>query len=740
MKKKLLKTGSLLLGLLLLCGAVVPLNAEAASKPSRTINLVYDDSGSMIEDTTGYQDRWCQAKYALEVFAAMLEETDTMNVYAMSDFSYPADDYSGVGPYLSLSGSASPAENVAAVHQKVTGAHSTPFQTVEKAYADLTGASTDEKWLVVLTDGEFTKDFTSVLDISEVDNFFYQKDEDISVMYLALGGTAVSIAPNESRNIFAYSAANNTDILKKLTEMSNRIFERNRLLVDPASGRFSFDIPMGELIVFAQGKNVSVKGIAPDGGAAIAPDSEPVEVRYSEVAATNYADDPNVIVNDNLVGRVAYFTGDFDAGEYTVDAPGADTIEVYYRPNVDIAVHLTNSEGMRLSTGDPIPQGTYQLEYGFVKPGTDTVLPESKLLGTVDFSAAVTINGSSDGRRYGSGDSITVKEGTLDIEATAEYLDYNTVATSLHYDIFRNKSIVMTQQNVPVYQLSKTARGFENADTPIGISAVLSDRDITPEEWKELGVPEIELFADSDFYTAEVLKADTPGQYEIRLHFSGDLPNHRLSGTHNFHLSILQKMGQAVWAGNMDGSLELRDERPWYDVIPGWVIPSAIGILLAILLFLFWITRKVLPKNIRLQPSTTKFVVGFSPQQGLEATVAYSRKSKTLKVQSPPCTVDASAECGVKLTLEPVDRRYVKSAKRRIKIIKIRSEGNACTITISNVPYVQDEHGNWIEETKARKPGGAQMQGKVVHNAQIEIKTQSSNGTKSRCECRLKHI
>ena len=44
------------------------------SLPTRVINVVYDDSGSMIKNKNKNVDTWCQAKYSMEVFASMLGE------------------------------------------------------------------------------------------------------------------------------------------------------------------------------------------------------------------------------------------------------------------------------------------------------------------------------------------------------------------------------------------------------------------------------------------------------------------------------------------------------------------------------------------------------------------------------------------------------------------------------------------------------------------------------------------
>lgn len=60
--------------LLFLC--VVPVNVSATTHaPARVINVVYDDSGSMYSGV----DTWCRAKYSMEVFSAMLGDTDKMN-------------------------------------------------------------------------------------------------------------------------------------------------------------------------------------------------------------------------------------------------------------------------------------------------------------------------------------------------------------------------------------------------------------------------------------------------------------------------------------------------------------------------------------------------------------------------------------------------------------------------------------------------------------------------------------
>lgn len=87
--------------------------------------------------------------------------------------------------------------------------------------------------------------------------------------------------------------------------------------LDKASKSFEFDVPLDELLVFAQGQDVSIKSIRPPDGTSVDPVSS-VNVKYSEVADIAFSNDPNVKVATNLKGVVATFTGDFRPGSISL--------------------------------------------------------------------------------------------------------------------------------------------------------------------------------------------------------------------------------------------------------------------------------------------------------------------------------------------------------------------------------------------------------------------------------------
>ena len=159
---------SLCVAAVVLLSLYLPANAEAVQISTRVINVVYDDSGSMYTNV----DTWCQAKYSMEVFAAMLGETDKMNVYYMSDYV----NGTSAQPRISLDGNDGAEVNVAKIHNEKTVAGNTPFNSVRKAYLDLQNTTADEKWLVILTDGEFQ----GIEGTIGIDNYLAQKSEDIN--------------------------------------------------------------------------------------------------------------------------------------------------------------------------------------------------------------------------------------------------------------------------------------------------------------------------------------------------------------------------------------------------------------------------------------------------------------------------------------------------------------------------------------------------------------------------------
>ncbi len=538
--------------------------------PTRTINLVYDDSGSMIRVGSTYVDTWCQAKYAMEVFAGMLGEKETLNIYYMSDY---VDGQMTAPPKLSLKGSADEiitASNVKKIHNLITDASDTPFDSVKKAYSDLKGVKSDEQWLVVLTDGEFNGTSND-----RVENYFHEcvSDGKTRVMMLSMGPNAAVIKPNPDKHIYFEKAENTTDILSKLTKICNRIFQSNALPISQ-DNEITFNVPMSQLVVFAQGKSVNIEGLTTSDGKKIEASSN-VRVRYSDVATVDkrYAAS-KIIVADNLNGYVATYNESFEPGTYKVKVKGADDVQVYYKPNVSIAAYLYDENNEEVTQKDNLVAGTYRLEFGFLNGTNGKKVKDASLLGDVAYQSSI-VNTTHSGEKIDmeakSGDKITIKEGKLDIDVIAKFLEYNTVNTTLSYQVYSRNDLVFAFEKKPRYMLN--AKGFENPDEPMILTTKINNGEntvnLTPEQWELLGIPKITTTSDLGEFRVE--RTDEIGKFKVYPTLKENDPMKTSGGIIPVTVEASFKQGLSSAKGKLEDSFEIDNSITFLERVTDWL-------------------------------------------------------------------------------------------------------------------------------------------------------------------------
>lgn len=656
--------------------------------PSRVINLVYDDSGSMIIDNNNkYVDTWCQAKYAMEVFAGMLGEKETLNIYYMSDYQK--------GPLLRLQGSKDARQteaNVKKIHDLVTKALGTPFGTVRRAYDDLKSVKADEQWLVVLTDGEF-------LDAknAQVEDYFHQvvKDGKTKVMMLSMGAAAAVINQDPANNIYFEKAANSTDILSKITTICNRIFQSNVL---PISGNsVSFNVPMSQLVVFAQGKDVKITGITGSNGQTVTPSSN-VHVQYSRKAATNnnpgeYGDD-KVIVADNLNGYVATFNTDFVPGQYTVNVSGADTVQVYYKPNVSIAAYLYNADNEEVTAKDNLVAGTYRLEFGFIDATNGQKVTDTSLLGNITYDATMTNTtetGDKKTSKAKSGDTVTILDGKLDIAVSARFLEYNTVKANLSYTVYRQSGLYFTFEQKPTYTLGTT--GFANPNDPIVVTTLIDGENgkvpLTEEQWKLLGTPTVTTeFEDIGAFRVE--KTNEIGKFKIYPTLKDGDPMATHGGAIPIAITGGFKQGMSSASGEARDTFTINDTISGWERFMDWLEENWLKLtlwILAILLILGYLPpfKKYLPRKVKNKPYIKCMAIKIGVHD-LDAKGTYRRNlASTL--------IPYKAETG-SLSFTPPPRKVCKlkaAGKNRMTVVNTKTFAGKSDITFDGVSVPKDE-------------------------------------------------
>lgn len=433
-----------ILGVLLAIAVIFSLPCMTASAASsekekpRVIHVVYDDSTSMYryyftDGSAEYYDKWCYARYSMEVFSALMGEEDTMAVYPVNRRGKAA---------LTLHGSESPQERVDKIHGMIDSTGGTPYTAVEKAAADLAAYGEDvEKWLVILTDGDFTFNnslgCTEEKPLSEINADLSRfAGEDIRTAYLAIGKDIRNLPDQKaSQGIYVWEAAASDAILHSVTAISNTIFERQQLpgnYLRLQNGRLTIspDVPMEQIVIFAQGDDVSLSGV--DSALKMA---RSASVRYNDsIPDALWGERDEILVARDLSGLLMDFrSSDSDpipAGDYTFDASGVSSVQVYYKPSVTLGIRLTQ-DGQQL-TEDPI-EGDVQVEIFLQDPVTGERL-DSAILQDVTFSGTLTQNGAS-ADWSGSNTTLTLQSGDAGLHIRAELPGYNYVEQSFGYDV-----------------------------------------------------------------------------------------------------------------------------------------------------------------------------------------------------------------------------------------------------------------------------------------------------------------
>ena len=411
-RTRFVKLMCLALALMLLLPMTMQVSAAGKQETPRAIAIVFDNSGSMY-GPGNYA--WCRAIYAIEVFAAMMNPGDILEIYPMSPINVEGKTYSDADPLVIRNLS-----DVAQIRQIFTqSAQLTPITTVDAAYNGVKKHSGMEQWLIVLTDGAVFYKSPTGGEMSPpetqkaLSDKLTQYNVDTNVMYLGIGtGEASKPHINGNQKHFATVASQSDTVLAELTKMCNLIFGRD--ILPDAGKNFSVDLPMNKLIVFVQGRDVSNVELSGSNGVG------KMVSTYSPHYSTLGAGDQISEADGNLQGSMITFE-DCPAGDYTISCDGnPSSISVYYEPNVELMAQLLDRDG---NPTNNLVSGTNHIRYALIDP--EGKVAESKLLGNTTYTITYTINGES----FSATDT---KPGTIPVELdVGDVLDVRVEVTYL---------------------------------------------------------------------------------------------------------------------------------------------------------------------------------------------------------------------------------------------------------------------------------------------------------------------
>ena len=481
---------------------------------SKQINIVMDDSGSMFWDGQRALDRWSFAKYSLEVFAALMNREDTVNVYLMSNFK---DGKIPAGPTLQIQGTQTSQDRVQQVRKLPLAGYGTPYAPVEKAASDLKDSSALEKWLVILTDGKFDKIKSSKVQKDLRD--FVSGDPKFKIASLAIGDDAAQLPTDERIGIYSFRAESSQELLKRMNEMANLIFQRVAQELPKGAFIWPTDIATRDVYVFAQGEGVEIKSAKTSTGKVL-PDSS-VKVQWSgndgkKVDYNGKKLDP--VPEKSLNGVLATFKklpkGDID---FEISNSNA-LVQVIFKPNVEFKAIVRDKANKKVEGN--LRAGTYTIDYGFLDENCE--ITKSDLLGEVTYSATVTQNGETLKSNIPSGEKVDVKAGSITIDVKASYLKNLSSSATINFGVRPAESNLILENQPKTYNVSDLDQFASPADS-ITANVTISEgepgkqttRSFTPEEWAAF-TPEVNQVDENSGLELKVTKGDQIGQLTIR--------------------------------------------------------------------------------------------------------------------------------------------------------------------------------------------------------------------------------
>lgn len=408
--------------MMLLTSVVMAMPVSAAEKKTnlsknttdKRITIVYDDSGSMVNGDDGPTDnkkeikRWSQAKYSLEAFTAMLGENDELNIHTLNNHKYD-----------SIRGNKKD-DAVRKIHSSFKNGDyraGTSNKEVETAAKALINSENDkDKWLVIITDGEFDElaykkgkngkreKLPNDVIKSKTETFLqkYGKKLNGHLIYVTIG-SGISY---DEKDFIVKNANDGKDIIAKVQETIETIYKDNRNKVGDATPKNEGEacasivrlngLSVSQLIVFSQGDGAKVISTNRDEDVEI----KRIPVKYTDINnAVNYdgssssfkgKEDKVIKTDKSLVGYVTIITPKNDT---IVTNEGKDikvyfeksksgkapTVTIYYEPDVRLKYSLTQGDGEKKTvwldenSGEKpcVSPGEYTFKADIVNVGTD---------------------------------------------------------------------------------------------------------------------------------------------------------------------------------------------------------------------------------------------------------------------------------------------------------------------------------------------------------------------------------
>lgn len=632
------------------------------------IAVVFDNSGSMYKTKA-----WCQAKYAMEIFASMLnyDNGDKLSIFPMWEVTTDGKAVPQAPASVESTGSIqiksqSDVEKISNMYTLNAG--DTPITQVTNAYnylSQITDKTVTDKWLIVLTDGAFTDSEGENMESSLVrEQLVSRAANGIKVQYLGFG-SAVSIKDDVSKGFYT-KTSNASTLRKDLVDICNAIFQRSKLEKKYLNGQnLRLDVSMRKLIVFVQGKNAEIVSLKQkNGGKQISKITDSGKIKFSKLGAADYSGAP---YDDSLYGQVVTFNA-CSVGDYILEYKGATNIEIFYEPDVDINIVMKKDGRVVDPKNEKLYPGEYSFEYSVIDRESKKDVTSSPLVDVQNLDCAIEVKNGGKTEKisdYKSGTPISLEgndELFFDINGT--YLTEYTITTKDNREGFTFD--IEPFPEVPEFEIGIDVIQEDNWYTlkerdswkPIKVGFSVGDQPLTDEQTAKVA-SEISIEPELPF-TYEIL----PGESAIAVYIAKDENGNDTepapeSGSYEIEVEAFytDENGQVSNDDSEDAKFKIQKYQAWVIKL------IALAIIAGLLLLAFIISRiPAYPKKVAIQKKVGEN--NWMPKNGKKLKVKNSISARIDNVVVFSGKTSKSA---------PLSRRSKQSSSFTVKVSQIMS-------------------------------------------------------------------
>lgn len=668
---------------------------ENRTETKKIINIAFDNSGSMFW-TQKYKPMksWCRAKYAMEVFASMMNEQDELKIFPINPVSTGSSPKGSVQHIvMNKQNATEKISNMATVNNE----NYTSFHAVQSAYNDLKKAKNSEnseKVLIILSDGAFTKDGTRKTQekskiLSELNKI--ASDSSIKVYYFGIGSKAMKFNDDESK-FKSYLASDTKDTTDKLVDICNDIFSRSSITTTGEKrNKIKSNISMKRIIVFNQGRNAKINSLKDKNGKEIQPIDDGKKLAYNSNPGA-IVDRPGIgLSNDGLYDRdlsgIVTTYENLKAGEYTLDYTG-DNVQIFYEVDVKVMLTLKDKSGNEFkSPFKGVNPGDYKLKAKILDNQTGKDVTGSNLIKIKELSVdVVQDDGQSKTFELEKNDGYTGNIKLKENEKTKLLVHgtYSGNNEKIQYTIDNKtdssgKSFAVTEIMILKLDTNQdyyTIGSLEKGDSIVA-NLTYGGKELTDEQLANVKItPKAEGL---DFSEPKIISGKSA--YEFKIKYKDGKKSLTKTGDYVIKVNANYKNGLAV--DNKETTIEI-GTIPRIVIYLMWIL----GILILALIIAFFTLSKALPKGLTVEYKNGK-CVSFN---GEDIKGIHPVASQYIDKKGFPYKKEALITIGVrkftipgtiltetaKVTLRvQAESPIIKpSRKRKYKIVEVRA-GNA---------------------------------------------------------------